>query len=400
MRRMAMVWRRAFRLACIAVGCAVLVTAASVVPARAAGRSPGQIGSVLKKAQQFHDLEITDEDEQKIGAAVSEKIRQRYGVVQDPAIHKYVTLVGNVLAQHSERPQLAWKFIVLDTDGVNALAAPGGYVHITRGALSLMSNEAELAGVLGHEIIHVTEKHTIRAIQKGKAIQMGANETMANNPAIFNKIVDKATDAVMSGFGRGEELEADEKGIVVAAKAAYDPKGLGAFLTTLADRNKNSTGKQGLFASHPEMDERLKKLDKTIADQKLTGSAVLDARFHQNVTYKPVPLASVTTVEKGAAGLAGDSGKADDSNSKKDDKNSDEKAADDGKKKKGFGLSKLMGGGGSSSTEQKSAETTGSQAARGVDTERNAKGGSNPAMVTVKVTPAEVASFKKDGKLS
>ena len=73
-------------------------------------------------------------------------------------------------------------------DGVNALAAPGGYVHITRGALSLMSNEAELAGVLGHEIIHVTEKHTIRAIQKGKAIQMGANETMANNPAIFNKI--------------------------------------------------------------------------------------------------------------------------------------------------------------------------------------------------------------------
>ena len=75
----------------------------------------------------------------------------------------------------------------------------------------------------------------------------------------------------MAGFGRGEELEADEKGIVVAAKAGYDPKGLGAFLTTLADRNKSSTGKQGLFASHPEMDERLKKLDKKIADQKLTG---------------------------------------------------------------------------------------------------------------------------------
>jgi len=368
----------------------------------AAPGSAGQIGSVLKKAQQFHDLEITDEDEQKIGAAVSEKIRQRYGVVQDPAIHKYVTLVGNVLAQHSERPQLAWKFIVLDTDGVNALAAPGGYVHITRGALSLMSNEAELAGVLGHEIIHVTEKHTIRAIQKGKAIQMGADETMANNPAIFNKIVDKATDAVMAGFGRGEELEADEKGIVVAAKAAYDPKGLGAFLTTLADRNKNSTGKQGLFASHPEMDERLKKLDKTIADQKLTGSAVLDARFHQNMTYKPVPLASVTTVEKGAAGLAGDSGKpaegAKGGDQAKEGEQGKSADADTGKKKKGFGLSKLMGG--SSSTEQKSPETTGSQAARGVDAERNAKGGSNPAMVTVTVTPAEVASFKKDGKLS
>ena len=226
------------RMTVVAGACAVLVMAASVAPARAAGRPAGQIGSIVKRAQQMHDLEITDEDEQKIGAAVSEKIRQRYGVVQDPAIHEYVTLVGTVLAQHSERPQLAWKFIVLDTDGVNALAAPGGYVHITRGALSLMSSEAELAGVLGHEIIHVTEKHTIRAIQKGKAIQMGANETMANNPAIFNKIVDKATEAVMAGFGRGEELEADEKGIVVAAKAAYDPKGLGAFLTTLADRNR------------------------------------------------------------------------------------------------------------------------------------------------------------------
>ncbi len=377
----------------------VLMVAASVAPT-AVGRDAGQLGSIVKRAQQMHDLEITDEDEQKIGAAVSEKIRQRYGVVQDPAIHKYVTLVGSALAQHSERPQLAWHFIVLDTDGVNALAAPGGYVHITRGALSLLSSEAELAGVLGHEIIHVTEKHTIRAIQKGKAIQIGANETMANNPAIFNKIVDKATDAVMAGFGRGEELEADEKGIVVAAKTGYDPKGLGAFLSTLAERNKSSSGKNGLFASHPEMDERLKKLDKTIADQKLAGSAVLEARLHENVTYKPVPLASVTTVEKGAAGLAGDSGKADDSTTKKDDKKSDDKPADDGKKKKGFGLSKLMGGGGSSSTEQKSAETTGSQAARGVDTERNAKGGSNPAMVTVKVTPAEITAFKKDGKLS
>jgi Putative Zn-dependent protease, contains TPR repeats len=381
----------------------VLMVAASVTPSHAAGRAGGQIGGIVKRAQQFHDLQITDEDEQKIGAAVSERIRERYGVVQDPAIHKYVTLVGSALAQHSERPQIAWKFIVLDTDGVNALAAPGGYVHITRGALSLMHNEAELASVLGHEIIHVTEKHTIRAIQKGKAIQMGADETMAS-PGIFNKIVDKATEAVMAGFGRSEELEADEKGIVVASKTGYDPKGLGAFLSTLAERNKSSSGKNGLFASHPEMDERLKKLDKTIADQKLAGSAVLEARLHENVTYKPVPLASVTTVEKGAAGLAGDSGKkaegGEGSKESAGNKDGDQsKSADAGKKKKGFGLSKLMGGGGGS-TEQKSAETMGSQAGRGVDVERDAKGGSNPAMVTVKVTPAEITAFKKDGKLS
>ena len=363
---------------------------ALATPVHASGRSAGQLGSVLKHAQQVHDLEINDEDEQKIGAGVSEKIRDRYGVVQDPAIHKYVALVGLTLAQHSARPNLPWKFIVLDTDGVNALAAPGGYIHITRGALSLMKNEAELAGVLGHEIIHITEKHTVRAIQKGKAIQMGANETLANNPAMLNKLVDKATEAVMAGFGRGEELEADDKGVVVAASAGYDPKGLDAFLTTLTERNKNSSSKQGLFASHPEMDERLKKLDKTIADKKLAGDAALDARFHDNMKYKPVALTSVTTVTKGAAGLAGDSG----------DQKSTDKPADDGKKKKGgFGLGKLMGT--PSSGEQKSAENTGSGAARGVtDTERDAKGGSNPAIVPVKVTAAEVTAFKKDGKLT
>jgi predicted Zn-dependent protease len=363
-----------------------------VAPAHAAGRSAGQLGSIVKHAQQVHDLEINDEDEQKIGAGVSEKIRERYGVVQDPAIHKYVELVGLTLTAHSSRPNLPWKFIVLDTDGVNALAAPGGYIHITRGALSLMKNEAELADVLGHEIIHVTEKHTIHAIQKGKAVQLGANETMANNPAILGKLVDKATEAVMAGFGRGEELEADEKGIVVAAAAGYDPKGLGAFLTTISERNKNSTTKQGLFASHPEMDERLKKLEKEISDKKLAGTVVMEARFHDNVKYKPVDQAAIAGVTKGAAGLAGDSG---DNSQKK----SDDKPADDGKKKKsGFGLGKLMT---SSGPEQKSAEGTSGAAARGVtDSERDAKGGSNPAMVAVKATAAELVAFKKEGKLS
>jgi beta-barrel assembly-enhancing protease len=358
----------------------------------------GQLGSIVKRAAQVRDLQMTDEDEQKLGAAVSERIRARYGVVQDPAIHKYVTLVGAVLAQASERPNLPWKFIVLDTDGVNALAAPGGYVHITRGALALMKNEAELACVLGHEEIHVTEKHTIKAIQKGKAIQMGANETLSGNAALFSKLVDKATEAVMAGFGRGEELEADEKGVVLANKVGYAPTGLGAFLSTLAERNKNSTGKQGLFASHPEMDERLKKLEKQIKDAKLTATATVEPRFRQNVTYKPVSLTEVATVEKGSAGLAGGGdGKSNDKNAKADDAKKDEESGEKKKKKRGFGLASLTGGGGG---EEKSGEVTGSASARGVDTERTAKGGSNPNIVAVKVVAADLTAFKKDGKLN
>jgi Zn-dependent protease with chaperone function len=384
------------------VGIAVL--GGSLLPlsagvARANGAA-GQLGSVLKRAQQVHDLQITDEEEQKLGAAVSERIRQRYGVVQDPVVHKYVTLVGAVLAQASSRPNLPWKFIVLDTDGVNALAAPGGFVHITRGALSLMKNEAELAGVLGHEVIHITEKHTMKAIQKGKMIQMGTSETLSNSPALFSKFVDKATEGVMAGFGRGEELEADEKGVLVANKVGYSPKALTDFLTTIKERNSGSSEKQGLFASHPEMDERLKKVEKKIADAKLTSTATVDARFQKNVTYTPVALGAVATVEQGAAGLTGGgSGTAAKSDEKTDVKKDETANADEGKKKKkGFGLSRLMGSGGDN--EQKSAEVTGSAAGRGLDKERNAKGGSNPAPVAVNITAADINAFKKEGNLN
>jgi predicted Zn-dependent protease len=376
----------------------VVLGIAVAVPALAApAAGAGQLGSVMKGVQQFRDVQMTDEEEQQLGQAVSEKIRKRYGVVQDPAIHKYVTLVGSVLAQASSRPNLTWRFIVLDTDGVNALAAPGGYIHITRGALSLMKSEAELADVLGHELIHVTEKHTIRAIQKGKLVQMGANETLSGNAALFSKMVDKATEVVLAGFGRAEELEADSKGIVLANKVGYSPQGLTTFLTTINERNKNSTQKQGLFASHPEMQERLDKLAKSIKSDKLASTATVEARFAQNVSYKPVPLSEISTIAAGSAGLAGETKPAD---QKADTKKSDDEkqaAASEPKKKKGFGLGSLVKT--SSGSEKESAEVTGSGASRGVDTERNAKGGSNPAPVTVKVTAAEISAFKKEGKL-
>ena len=373
-----------------------VMIAAAVAALLAAPASAGQfggldkVGKVTKRAQQFKDVEMTDEDEQELGAAVSQKIRDRYGVVQDPAIHRYVTLVGSVLAQASARPNLAWKFIVLDTDGVNALAAPGGYIHITRGALSLMTSEAQLGGVLAHELIHVTEKHTIRAIQKGKLVQMGADETLKGNKELFGKLVDKATDVVMAGFGRGEELEADSKGVVLANKVGYDPNGLAAFLTTISERNKDSDQKQGLFASHPEMKERLEKLAKVVKDDKLASTATVEPRYKKNVSYAPVPLAAVTTVATGASGLAnGDTKPAE---------KKEEAKAEEPKKKKGFGLSGLVGPGGGS--EKKSAEVTGSGASRGVDKERNAKGGPNAAAVPVKVSAADITTFKKDGQLN
>jgi predicted Zn-dependent protease len=319
----------------------------------------------------------------ELGAAVSKKVRDRYGVVQDKEVHRYVALVGAVLVQKSSRPKLPFTFIVLDTDGVNAFAAPGGFVHITRGALGLMQNEAELAGVLAHEIVHVTEKHTIKAIQKGKMIEIGADESF-KNPAFFSKLVDKTSELVLAGFGRNEELESDGVGLKLADTLGYAPQGTGEFLKRLQARNKASTEKQGLFASHPEMDERLKKLDAQVASQKLVSSLTLADRYKGRITYTAKPLTEVAAVEAGTAGLTGGSAP------KKDEGKAEPK-------KKGFGLGSMMKPGGKE--EKKTAEVTGSGASRGVDTERNAKGGPVKTLVSIALTPADVGEFKKQGGL-
>lgn len=361
--------------------------------AEAGGRQlPGGLTkglSIAKKAQDVRDLQMTDAEEQQLGQQVSERIRARYGVVQDAAVHRYISLVGLALAQGSTRPGLPWTFVVLDTDGVNAFAAPGGYVHITRGALALIKNEAELAGVLGHEIIHVTEKHTVRAIQKSKAVQMGASETLAGSSALMEKAVTATYDNIVErGFGRAEENESDEKGVALANKTGYAPNGLVAFLTTLKDRNKDSKEKRGLFASHPEMQERLDRITKQIASQKLTATATVQARFAKNITFKPVPVTAIATVDPGAAGLAG--------GAKPEEKKAEDKKAEAPKKGR-FGLSKMLP---TSGGEKKQAQVTASGGARGVDPEKDAKGGSNPALVAVKISPADVAAFKKEGGLS
>jgi predicted Zn-dependent protease len=358
------------------------VALAASWPAAAGPEQLGQLGSVLKRAQQFKDVEMTEAEEALLGAEVSTRIRARFGVVQDQAVHRYVSLVGMALVMASSKPGPDWKFIVLDTDAVNAFAAPGGFVHITKGALANLKDESELAGVLGHEIIHVTEKHTIRAIQKGKLVQMGASETVAGNNVLMSKLADKAYEVIEGGFGRGEELEADEKGIVLANAVGYAPQGMNGFLTMLVERNKTGQpARNGLFASHPETQERIDKMTRQIASAKLASTATVAERYTSTITFNPVAAAEIATIEAGSAGAAG----------------STAKPAEEPKKK---GLGGLAGALRPSGGERKSAQVTGSGAARGAGGEdRLARGGSNPAIVAVAVSAADLAAFKKAGGL-
>jgi predicted Zn-dependent protease len=335
-----------------------------------------QLGALLDKAQKaqaqkdkLDELNVTEEEERKIGEDVSAKIRARFGVVQDAAVHKYVSLVGLSVARESERPRIAWTFIVLDTDGVNAFASPGGLVHITRGALGLVKNEAELAGVLAHEIGHVAHKHTVNAIRKNKAVQMGTSAATKDRGAALNQITNKAYEMVLeNAFDRGDEIDADKASVQYTQKAGYASATLADFLTRLDERNQNQAERNGLFASHPETKERIGKIRQAAGARPGAAGA---ARYKQNVKYTVVPIASIAAVEGSAT--AG-------------------KKAEE-PKKKGFGVDSLKQ---TVAPEKQTAQVSASGGSRGLGADRAAKGGSNPAIVRVAaLTDAEVAAFKK-----
>jgi predicted Zn-dependent protease len=362
-----------------------LVSAAA--PARAQFGALGKIKNAADKAadakQKYDDWNITDKEERAIGEDVSLKLRSRFGVYQDEKVTKYVSLVGGVLAQASSRPNLDWKFIVLDTDGVNAYAAPGGIVHITRGLLGLIKNESELAGILGHEITHVVDKHTVKAIQKSKEIGMTADAAgggSARNDFIAS-LAGKAYQKLFSGeWSRSDENDADKNGIILANKVGYDPHGLANALQKVSDRNAGSEEPNGIFASHPVIKDRIESVNKEIGAQKLSAKAVDADRYKQNITFDAKAIGDITMDVSGAAGLAAGNKKTDDKDAKKEDK-----------PKKGFGLSSITGGGKQAQSNQQIA----SAGARGGVPDRDAKGGSNPSALNVKVSAAEIDAFKK-----
>jgi len=333
----------------------------------------GKANTAKGLSDQIKDLVVTEQEEKDMGATISARLREKYGVVQSAPVHKYVSLVGRVLAGTSTRPNLAWTFIVLDTDGVNAFAAPGGFIHITRGALALIQNEAELAGVLGHEIVHVTEKHTLNAIKKAKV--QGAAAEAVTRSEVLEYLIDRAYENLLENqYDRGDETGSDQVGIRMANGVGYAPSGLGSFLTRLSERNKDLKEPSGVFASHPDTKARVDRLTKQIASEKLTAAATIAARYTATISYTPVAVTSVVAGE-GAASLAGAT---------------PAKTPPAAKSKFGLGgLSSKLG------IEKTNTGTVASAGSRGVNPDRDAKGGSNSRGVAVTLMPAEIAAFRK-----
>lgn len=345
----------------------------------------GQAQKAKEDADKVKGLVITEGDERKIGEKISAALIDRFGVYQDTDVTKYVSLVGSVLAQASSRPNLKWEFIVLDTDGVNAYAAPGGLVHITRGALGLIKNEAELAGVLGHEITHVTAKHTINTIRDQNAKDLTAEAAKSQTGAVGDALIDGLGGAGFKllydgAYSRGQEGDSDSGGIVLANKVGYAPTGMISVLNKIADRNKEQKEPNGWFASHPLLKERISNMEKQIKAEKLNATALVAARYTSAITFDVKPTAMIATIAGGAKGLAGGSEPA-----KKDEPKKEEPP-----KKKGFSVATLTGG-----SQAQNTGTVASAGSRGLGADRDAVGGSNRSKVRITLTPAEIDAFKK-----
>ena len=208
--------------------------------------------------------EINQEEEIAIGRDLAATLVGAAPLVTDVRLQRYVNSVGRWVASQSERPDLPWQFGILDAPQLNAFAVPGGTILITRGLLERMRNEAELAGVLGHEITHVVKKHHLKAIQKGAmtalagdALSMAVNN---KNAAANEKLVSFGKEMYSRGLDKGDEFEADRLGVVLAARAGYDAYGLPSVLQTLQAMNAQDSGLALMFKTHPAPGDRLDML--------------------------------------------------------------------------------------------------------------------------------------------
>ena len=230
--------------------------------------------------------------ERDFGREVAAQLLGRFGRDDEEALNRYVSRVGHYLAEYANRPEVPFHFAVLDTDEVSAFAAPGGYVFVSRGALELMEDEAELAGVLGHEIIHVSERHIVEELDirggesgvvSGLARIIGGSGDPAR--AAFSQAVDEALGILLSeGLSQDDELEADRLGTFLAASAGYEPAALSRFIGRV-EAEAGDTITDGLAKTHPPYGERLEAMNAFLVEQGLDGVAGrnMRERFREQV---------------------------------------------------------------------------------------------------------------------
>ena len=210
------------------------------------------------------------EEEARIGQQIAGNLLGAAPLVRDDGLQRYVNRVGRWVALQSERPNLAWHFGVIESDDLNAFAAPGGYIFLTKGLYQKLKNEAELAGVLGHEIGHVIRKHHLKLLQKSQGIAaLGGllGKKLKNENEVVQNLIGNGAEVVARGLDKDAEYEADRIGVVLSARAGYDAYALPAVLAEIGHVAKTDKSVSLLFKTHPHPEERLGQLSEAVGDK-------------------------------------------------------------------------------------------------------------------------------------
>jgi predicted Zn-dependent protease len=223
-----------------------------------------------KLVDAVNELKSPSESEEiAIGRQIAGNLLGAAPLVKDDKLQKYVNRIGRWVATQSERPDLPWHFGVIQSEDVNAFAAPGGYIFITLGLYRTFQSEADLAGVLGHEVGHVIRQHHLKILQQSKWVEAGSkaiSKQVGGNDKV-QQIIGSGAEIVARGLDKDAEFEADRIGVVLATRAGYDAYGLPTVLQLIGHAAKDDDRVALLFKTHPLPEDRLNKLDAAMGDR-------------------------------------------------------------------------------------------------------------------------------------
>ena len=237
---------------------------------------------------------MSENQEISLGKKYHAQVLQQTPAYKDQDLQNYVQKVGDSLSTKSHRPNLFYRFTVLDSPDVNAFALPGGYIYINRGLMAYLSSEEELAAVLGHEIGHVTARHSVRQYSQSQLLSILSAAVQMNSGRTAGDIVGVASGALLAGYGREMELEADELGAEYLYQDGYSTEGMMKVLSVLKDqeiyskelakeRGQEPINYHGIFASHPSNDKRLKEILEDVIIKNEQGVMKITADYFEKI---------------------------------------------------------------------------------------------------------------------
>ena len=237
---------------------------------------------------------MSENQEISLGKKYHAQVLQQTPAYNDQELQNYVQRIGDSLSIKSHRPNLFYRFTVLDSPDINAFALPGGYIYINRGLMAYLSSEEELAAVLGHEIGHVTARHSVRQYSQSQLMSIFSAAVQINSGRTAGDIVGVASGALLAGYGREMELEADELGAEYLYQDGYSTEGMMKVLSVLKDqeiyskelakqRGQEPINYHGIFASHPSNDKRLKEILEEVNIKNKKGAAKTQADYFEKI---------------------------------------------------------------------------------------------------------------------